>query len=99
VLGLLLKHAGQPSPIFQVQIRHLRASDEVGHAGVAAADPAAQYCALVWAPVPLPEYEGPAREALAALKDAISEPDLARLREIKQKVDPLGVLLGNYPLS
>jgi hypothetical protein len=122
VLGMLLKHVGQPSPIFQVQIRHLRASDHVGHAGVAAADPAAQYCALLWAPVPLPEYEEAAREALLALKDALApwhagelppsslgaadslqdsipEPDLARLREIKQKVDPAGVLVGNYPLA
>jgi FAD/FMN-containing dehydrogenase len=121
VLGILLKHVGQPSPIFQVQIRHLRASDDVGHAGVAAADPVAQYCALLWAPVPLPEYEEPAREALLAVKDAlapwhagelppsslaagdslqdsISEPDLVRLREIKQKVDPLGVLVGGYPV-
>jgi FAD/FMN-containing dehydrogenase len=120
VIGMLLKHVG--GPIFQVQVRHLRASDEVGHVGVAASDPAAQYCALLWAPVPLPEYEAPAREALLALKDAmapwhagelppsslgaadslqdaISEPDLARLREIKQKVDPLGILVGNYPLS
>jgi FAD/FMN-containing dehydrogenase len=24
---------------------------------------------------------------------------LARLREIKQKVDPTGVLVGNYPLA
>jgi FAD/FMN-containing dehydrogenase len=36
--------------------------------------------------------------AWESLQDSISEPDLARLREIKQRVDPLGVLGGNYPL-
>ncbi|MFF2368910.1 hypothetical protein ACFVU0_40300, partial [Streptomyces sp. NPDC058122] len=36
--------------------------------------------------------------AWESLQDSISDPDLARLREIKQRVDPLGVLVGNYPL-
>lgn len=121
LIGVLLKHAGQPSPIFQVQVRHLRASQEVGHEGVAAADPAAQYSLTALAILPVPEFEQPARQALLALQDAMapwhagdlppsmlgadetlqdafSEPDLTRLREIKQRVDPLGLLVGNYPL-
>jgi hypothetical protein len=27
-----------------------------------------------------------------------SEPELDRLREIKQQVDPVGLLVGSYPL-
>jgi len=34
----------------------------------------------------------------ASLQDAFTEPELAQLWEIKEKVDPLGVLVGNYPL-
>lgn len=122
LIGTLLKYAGQPSLIFQVQLRHLRASDEVRHPGVAAADPAAQYMLLAASIVPVPELQRPAEQALTALKEAVApwhagklppsglsswstlqesftEPDLARLREIKQRVDPLGVLVGNYPLG
>jgi hypothetical protein len=122
LIGVLLKYAGEPSLIFQVQVRHLRASEEVGHLGVAAADPAAKYALSVLAILPVPELEQPARQALLALKDAVapwragnlipsvlgaeqtlrdvfSEPDLARLRGIKQQVDPLGLLVGNYPLA
>ncbi|MEV6410138.1 FAD-binding oxidoreductase [Kribbella sp. NPDC051718] len=121
LIGVLLKHAGQPSLIFQVQLRHLRASQEVGHEGVAAADPAAKYSFSALAILPVPELEQPATQALLALKDAvapwhagdsvpsmlptegtlqdvISEPDLARLREIKQRVDPVGLLVGNFPV-
>jgi len=121
VIGTLLEYAGQPSLIFQVQVRHLRASDQVGHPGVAATDPAAQYMVLAVSIVPVPELQQSAELALTALKEALSpwhagdmpptglsawstvqdcftEPDLARLREIKQKADPLGVLVGNYPL-
>ncbi|MFI5690220.1 FAD-binding oxidoreductase [Kribbella sp. NPDC051586] len=121
LIGTLLEYAGQPSLIFQVQIRHLRASGEVGHPGVAAADPAAQYMVLAVSIVPVPELQEQAEAALRSLKDtlapwhaggmpptglsaweslheSISEPDLARLREIKQRVDPLGVMVGNYPL-
>jgi FAD/FMN-containing dehydrogenase len=121
LIATLLEYAGQPSLIFQVQLRHLRASGEVGHPGVAAADPAAQYMVLAVSIVPVPELQESAETALRALKetlapwrtdelpptglsaweslqDSISEPDLARLREIKQRVDPRGVLVGNYPL-
>jgi FAD/FMN-containing dehydrogenase len=122
LIGILLKQVGQPSLVFQAQIRHLRASSEAGHAGVAAVDPAAQYVLNGLAIVPAPELELPAVAALRALKDAVApwasgalppsflaaesslvdsfgEQDLTRLREIKQKVDPSGVLVGNYPLA
>jgi hypothetical protein len=36
--------------------------------------------------------------AWGSLRDCVSEPDLARLREIKQRVDPDGALTGNFPL-
>jgi hypothetical protein len=36
--------------------------------------------------------------AWGSLKGCISAPDLVRLREIKQRVDPLGTLVGNFPL-
>lgn len=121
LIDTLLKYAGQPSLIFQVQLRHLRAREDVGHPGVAAADPAAQYMLLAVSIVPVPELQQPAEQALTALKDAmapwqagalppsglsswstlqesLTEPDLARLREIKRRMDPLGVLVGNYPL-
>ncbi|MDX6281013.1 MAG: hypothetical protein QOH03_2084, partial [Kribbellaceae bacterium] len=121
LIGVLLKHAGQPSLIFQVQLRHLRAGQEVGHSGVAAADPAAKYSFSALSILPVPELEQPAHRALLALKDAVapwqagasvpsmlagdqtlqdvfSEPDLARLREIKQRVDPVGLLVGSFPV-
>jgi hypothetical protein len=120
LIGTLLKYAGQPSLIFQVQLRHVRASDEVTHSGVAATDPAAQYMLLAASIVPVPELQQQAEQALLALKeavapwragelpptglspwntlqDAFTEPDLARLRDLKQRVDPLGTLVGNYP--
>ena len=37
--------------------------------------------------------------AESSLQDSFGEQDLTRLREIKQKVDPTGVLVGNYPLA
>lgn len=122
LIDTLLKYAGQPSLISQVQLRHLRASDEVRHPGVAVADPSAQYMLLAASIVPVPELQQSAEQALTALKEAVApwhagelppsglsswstlqesftEPDLARLREIKQRIDPLGVLVGNYPLG
>jgi hypothetical protein len=36
--------------------------------------------------------------AWGSLRDCFSEQDLARLREIKQRVDPDGALTGNFPL-
>ncbi|GAA0610790.1 FAD-binding oxidoreductase [Kribbella sandramycini] len=121
LVATLLEYAGQPSLIFQVQLRHLRASEEVRHPGIASADPQAQYMLLAASVLPVPELLGSARQALAALKEAVSpwhagdlpptglsswgtlqdsftEPDLARLREVKQRVDPMGTLIGNYPL-
>jgi FAD/FMN-containing dehydrogenase len=121
LIDTLLEYAGQPSLIFQVQLRHLRASDDVIHPGIASADPAAQYMLLAASILPVPELVGSAEQALGALKEAVSpwhagdlppsglstkgslqdcftEPDLARLREIKQRVDPVGTLTGNYPL-
>ncbi|GAA1667247.1 FAD-binding oxidoreductase [Kribbella yunnanensis] len=121
LIDTLLEYAGQPSLISQVQLRHLRASDEVIHPGVASADPTAQYMLLAGSILPVPELFGSAQQALGALKDAVSqwhagdlppsglsswstlqdsftEPDLARLRDIKQRVDPVGTLVGNYPL-
>jgi FAD/FMN-containing dehydrogenase len=122
LISTLLKQVGGPSLVFQAQIRHLRASTEARHAGVAAVDPAAKYVLNGLAIVPAPELQQPAVAALHALKealtpwasgklppsflgaedslaDSIGEQDLARLREIKQKVDPTGVLVGNYPLA
>ena len=32
------------------------------------------------------------------LRDCYGGPDLARLREIKQRVDPHGTLVGNFPI-
>ncbi|MGW1344929.1 hypothetical protein ACWCOV_28060 [Kribbella sp. NPDC002412] len=51
---------GQPSLIFQAQVRHLLSSN--------------------------------------TLHDSYTVVDLARLVEIKLRVDPSGVLVGNYPL-
>jgi len=122
LISTLLKQVGQPSLVFQAQIRHLRAGLDAGHDGVAAVDPAAQYVLNGLAIVPAPELEQPAVAALRALKDALApwasgalplsflaaesslvdsfgEQDLTRLREIKQKADPTGVLVGNYPLA
>lgn len=121
LIDRLLEYAGQPSLIFQVQLRHLRASDQTTRPGLAASDPAAQYMVLAGSLVPVPEMQQSAELALTALKEAlspwragempptalapweslqdcVSEPDLARLREIKQQVDPHRVLVGNYPL-
>jgi hypothetical protein len=121
LIGTLIEYGGQPSLILQVQLRHLRARGAGGRAGVAAADPAAQYMVLAVSIVPAPELQEPAVHALRSLQDALapwrtddmpptglsawgslrdcfSEPDLARLQEIKQRVDPDGALTGNFPL-
>ncbi|WP_405061098.1 FAD-binding oxidoreductase [Kribbella sp. NBC_01505] len=122
LIGVLLKHAGQPSPIFQVQLRHLRGATAATRPGVASADPAGQYVLTALSILPFPEFEQPAREALGALIDAVGpwrsggtvpsmlgtddsladafgESDLLRLREIKQQLDPSGVLVGNFSLG
>ncbi|WP_410785554.1 FAD-binding oxidoreductase [Kribbella sp. C-35] len=121
LIDTLLEHGGQPSLIFQLQIRHLRAAAETRRPGVAAADPAAQYMVLAASIVPVPELQQPVENALCALQEALSpwragrmpptglsawntardcydEADLTRLREIKQRVDPHGTLVGNFPI-
>ncbi|MFF0345901.1 FAD-binding oxidoreductase [Kribbella sp. NPDC004875] len=121
LIGTLLEYGREPSLLFQVQLRHLRASRDAGRPGVASADPSAQYMVLAVSIVPRPELQESAETALRSLKEAlvpwsvgdmpptglsawgslrdcVSEPDLARLREIKRRVDPLGTLTGNFPL-
>ncbi|MFF0264798.1 FAD-binding oxidoreductase [Kribbella sp. NPDC004536] len=113
----LLEYCGQPSLIFQVQIRHLRASTDAARPGVASADPAAQYMLLAVSLVQGPEATAALQKfqealtpwhagdmpstglsAWGSLEDCYSPADLARLREIKQRVDPDDTFVGNFRL-
>ncbi|MFD7158466.1 FAD-binding oxidoreductase [Kribbella sp. NPDC059898] len=113
----LLEYCGQPSLIFQVQVRHLRASADAERPGVAATDPAAQYMLLAVSIVQDPQAIAVLQKfqealtpwhagdmsptglsAWGSLDDCYSPADLARLRDIKQRVDPDDTFVGNFRL-
>ncbi|GAA1112323.1 FAD-binding oxidoreductase [Kribbella jejuensis] len=121
LIRTLMEYCGQPSLIFQAQVRHLRAGAGVRRPGVAAADPAAQYMVLAVSIVQDPQLQPQAIAALRTFQEALtpwhagampptglsawgslqecySSTDLARLRQIKLRVDPDDMFVGNFRL-